>query len=98
MCIFMMEEQVCFVCMYDCKRRLMHHLMAVGKLVFTKCRATTNINLIYFSLFHQSLSFKSEAAEDIWKIDEQPDVSDISFDAQYGLKKQFLSYLMFSYF
>lgn len=39
-----------------------------------------------------------EAAEDIWKIDEQPDVFDVSFDVQRGWKKQFLSYLMFSYF
>lgn len=38
---------------------------------------------IYFNLLlseYGSPLCKQEAAEDIWKIDEQPDVSDISFD------------------
>ena len=74
---------VCIVHMYECKRRLMHCRMAAGKFMFTKYSSTTNINFNLI-LSRQSLCSKKEAVEDIWKIDEQPDVSDISFDVQCG--------------
>lgn len=77
-----MEEQVCvcIVSMYERKRRLMIVSWQQEKNIFS---STTNIN---FNLIVsvQSLCFKSEAAEDRRKIDEQPDVSDVSFDVHCG--------------
>lgn len=73
----MMEEQVCVfhVCTCECKRRLMHH---AGRNT-SKYSATTNINFNLF-LSLRSVCLKMEAVRDKWKIDEQPDVSNISFD------------------
>lgn len=48
-----------------------------------ECSSTTNINFNLISSV-QSLCFKREAAEDMQKIDEQPDVSDTSCDVQCG--------------
>lgn len=69
--------------MYETKIRLMYHLMVVGKLLFTKYSSSTNIYFNLISSLHRLCS-QREAAEDIWKIDEQPDVSDVSFDVQHG--------------